>query len=423
MPRTQPILAIQKLNGKRYIRYGKKKWIITDTQTRSEKILKRLEKLIKLLLKQKTNTKLKGLNRVGKRQLIQEQPTIKGGFVSSRELEKNILRSMPNLLIASNQKPPNPPELPATRKEAPTEPAELRVERIEQALVNVVQEGQKLKEKINKQENETKIVELNMSNKKLYSTYGELLETMGVRPVNKSVSPNKAIIEEIMKNHPEIAGILFNPKLTSAQRKQMLKSLRDTDLKYLSTPESDSEWPGATLDGVNEQDEQEGEGEKGGKEGLSNEDIIKLIKKKPISGFMGVFSLDTIPKEAPENFCFIVNTEKFPVAGHWVSVKGDKNTLEYFDPFGKKPSDAMHKALKKLVHQRGLVQFKINKIKKQRIDSKRCGWHAIKFLQDRNKGKSFSESTGFNAKKLQAINRSEEAVKRLEKRYKNFLSV
>ena len=434
MPRTRPLLAIQKLNGKRYIRYGKKKWIVADTQTRSDKILKRLDKLIKLLLKQKTNAKLNGLNRVGKQRLLQEQPSIKAGVVSSGELERNILRSMPSLLIP-NQKPPNPPTLnKPVAVEAPTEPHadenKARIEKIEKALIEVGQEGVKLKQKVAEQENANKILELSSTNNKLYTTYGELLASMGVKPLTTGISKNKSLIEEITKNHPEVAGIVFNPDLKSQKRKQMLKQLSETNPKYRVAGEggegggeggeSELDWP-EIWDGDQSfiAPLQEGTGDT---EGLSNEDILKVFKKKPVEGFLGVFSLDTIPKEPPENFSFITNTEKFPTPGHWVSVKGDKNTLEYFDPFGKRPSDAMQKALKHMIHDRGLVQFKINRIKKQRIDSKRCGWHAIKFLHDR-KTKSFSETTGFNAKKLQAINRSEDAVKKLEKKYKDFLKI
>ena len=119
--------------------------------------------------------------------------------------------------------------------------------------------------------------------------------------------------------------------------------------------------------------EQHGTGESG--LGLSNIDITKAMKKQP--GFIGVFSIDqlgNIPVKSGE-YSFILNSEKFPDTGHWIAIRIDPETLEYYDCFGEQLSKEFIDWAKKYFNK-GLVQFKINYVKRQRINSDRCGYHA-----------------------------------------------
>ena len=167
-----------------------------------------------------------------------------------------------------------------------------------------------------------------------------------------------------------------------------------------------------------EKREQLGTGESG--LGLSNIDITNAMKKQP--GFIGVFSIDqlgNIPVKSGEysSFSFILNSEKFPETGHWIAIRIDPETLEYYDCFGEQPSKEFIDWAKKYFNK-GLVQIKINSVKRQRINSDRCGYHAMLFLKNRNKGTSFMKATGYKIQQDSKTGESQ-AIKS-EKHVKDF---
>ncbi|DAC81604.1 TPA_asm: adenain+ [Physarum slime mold MELD virus] len=131
---------------------------------------------------------------------------------------------------------------------------------------------------------------------------------------------------------------------------------------------------------------------------LSNVQIEQLMKDKP--NWCGIFSIDTLP-DFGKDFIgnFIVNTSPItnPAVGHWVAVRVDPDTIEYYDPLGLKPTPLMYSELKRaLAFGTGKKQFKINHMQDQNIHSNNCGWFAMKFLNDRARGRKWIEATGFN---------------------------
>ena len=143
---------------------------------------------------------------------------------------------------------------------------------------------------------------------------------------------------------------------------------------------------------------------KGEDDGLDNVEITNMMSTMKNNNFIGCIAngeMDKLPLSKKEKFCFIMNT--LPMngeIGHWLAILIDrkKKTVEYFDPFGNSPVQGFENEimtyLKKLGIT-GLMQFKVNRIRKQDTHASTCGYHAMKFLIDRMNGKSFMDATGF----------------------------
>lgn len=132
--------------------------------------------------------------------------------------------------------------------------------------------------------------------------------------------------------------------------------------------------------------------------------------------YIRTFAVDNM-KDAgtlPESYSFITNTSPIsdPKVGHWVAVRADPKTVEYYDPLGMPPNRPMMKALMEMVGK-GERQFKVNRMRDQAATAQTCGPHSMKFLDDRATGKPFKEATGFN--KL-----GEKQVMQYMKKYKDF---
>jgi hypothetical protein len=95
------------------------------------------------------------------------------------------------------------------------------------------------------------------------------------------------------------------------------------------------------------------------------------------------------------------------------------DTLEYFDPFGEKPSPRYKQEMKKILTP-GLRQFKINRVQLQDISTKTCGFHAIRFLKDRARGKSFKEATFYELPKMNKSKKGENSLKPIIKEVEEF---
>lgn len=96
-------------------------------------------------------------------------------------------------------------------------------------------------------------------------------------------------------------------------------------------------------------------------------------------GFVGVFTLDELPKPFPESASAIVNLDKSDQPGsHWVGVFKN-NVLEWFDPLGNRPpEDAI------------VESCIINRARIQDEDSIACGAFALDFVKRRIKGEDFA---------------------------------
>jgi len=152
---------------------------------------------------------------------------------------------------------------------------------------------------------------------------------------------------------------------------------------------------------------------------LTNIQIDKIMKPYK-NMWLGSCACDTIerdilPKVKPKSKgCFVVNTDNDKGKGeHWCSVYFDatakgSHSVEFFDSYGEDPDPPIDAGLKKLAHKlacNNYLKYKINSVcwqgKKDGTDkeSSNCGYFAIKFLIDRLRGKTFQESTCYDASK------------------------
>jgi len=152
---------------------------------------------------------------------------------------------------------------------------------------------------------------------------------------------------------------------------------------------------------------------------LTNIQIDKIMKPYgPM--WLGSCACDTIERDILHKVkpkskgCFVVNTDKDKGPGeHWCSVYFDatpkgSHSIEFFDSYGEDPDKPIDAGLKKLAHKlacNNYLKYKINSVcwqgKKDGTnkESSNCGYFAVKFLIDRLRGKSFQESTCYDASK------------------------
>jgi hypothetical protein len=149
---------------------------------------------------------------------------------------------------------------------------------------------------------------------------------------------------------------------------------------------------------------------------LYNDEIEDYFANKKIyPDFAGVIASDEInllPKKIPLGF--IMNLDKHNEGGsHWIAVYINGDSLEYYDPFGNQPSEDFIKRIKKFITELQLpilLKFKINNIKDQDERSHRCGYHCIRFLDDRFNGIPFKLSSRF-------INNSKQGEGQIKKEF------
>jgi hypothetical protein len=165
----------------------------------------------------------------------------------------------------------------------------------------------------------------------------------------------------------------------------------------------------------------EGKG-KGEEEGLYDYQIEQIMSPYKKKGFKGVYASDeinNIPLKKDEKFSFVMNLDKHNQAGsHWIAVFCDPNpktgSLDYYDPLADEPSEDFMKRIKKLIEKinpETYLKFKVNRVKEQNASSN-CGWHSMRFLMDRYKGKPFIDASGFSK-----IRESEKKAKIMKKKF------
>lgn len=139
-------------------------------------------------------------------------------------------------------------------------------------------------------------------------------------------------------------------------------------------------------------------------DGLSNIEIDKFMRGEP--GYLGCIASDEIishilPKVQegqPGNF--VMNLDPSSKKGsHWVSCYFTKDSIEYYDSFGDAPTQSFVADMRKVAHKvnpNGFFKLKTNHVARQDPNTSTCGYHAMKFIKDRNAGKSFAEATGYS---------------------------
>ena len=173
-------------------------------------------------------------------------------------------------------------------------------------------------------------------------------------------------------------------------------------------------------------------------DGLWNTDIEKIVEKK-INNIVPVIAADggneLIPyiKKNMPSFSFIINRvsseydgsgKNGEPSGHWKSVyinnSDDFQSCEIYDSLADVPSTELIKLCKKIckmINPQTTFKLKINHLKNQSNTTETCGYHAIKFLEDRNNGVPWSEATNYDSyiEKLNNANNEVEGENKLHK--------
>jgi len=186
-----------------------------------------------------------------------------------------------------------------------------------------------------------------------------------------------------------------------AKSKKELQNIKPEDIPL---PDSDEEKS-------DDDDDSEliGSGKKKYERGLFEDEINKLMHNYfKSTSFLKTISRDEIPsllkKVKIPMTSFIINSQNRNRDGeHWIAILIDTNhkTVEYYDSFADPLLDGIIDDLKPMIKKlagKEYFQFKENKIPDQHKDTNTCGYHSMRFILDRESGKTFKEATQFNKK-------------------------
>jgi hypothetical protein len=156
----------------------------------------------------------------------------------------------------------------------------------------------------------------------------------------------------------------------------------------------------------------------GDDDGLYNDEIEKVIKKR-VKDYVPVIAADKTDDllkyvgRGDKRFGAIVNTADSSSdgtgrngnsIGHWTAVyinnEDDFPSIEYFDPLVQSEiPDRLYNSLRKIARRMNpemYFKFKPNMIRRQDIKKSSCGWHSMKFLDDRYNGIPFHDASGYD---------------------------
>lgn len=185
----------------------------------------------------------------------------------------------------------------------------------------------------------------------------------------------------------------------------------------------------------------EGKGDDGD-DGLYNDQIEKIMKKR-VKDYVPVIPIDKTDEllkyvgKADKRFGAIINTAdstsdgtgtRGNSLGHWYSIfinnEDDYPSIEVFDPLvSEKIDDRLYNTLRKIAKKMNpemYFKFKQNMLRRQKLTKSTCGFHAMKFVEDRMNGIPFSEASGYDGfiEKQKGADDSTDGEKQIEK-YKN----
>lgn len=182
-------------------------------------------------------------------------------------------------------------------------------------------------------------------------------------------------------------------------------------------------------------------------DGLYNDEIEKIAKKR-IKNYVPVIASDEINQlpryvaRGDKRFGFVINTNPSSSdgsgndgyrTGHWRAVyinnEDDYPSVEYFDPLteGKMPSELITicRRIAMKMNPSMMFKYKQNMLRRQSKMTSNCGWHAVKFLDDRYNGVPWSEATGYDdymAQHSSAPDDSQDGEKDISKYIKKYES-
>lgn len=195
-----------------------------------------------------------------------------------------------------------------------------------------------------------------------------------------------------------------------------------------------------------EKKKMEGKGDDGD-DGLYNDEIEKIMIKR-VKDYVPVIPADKTEellkyvKRGDKRFSAIVNTadsssdgtgKSGNSLGHWYSVfinnEDDYPSIEVFDPLvSEKIDDRLYNTLRKIARKMNsemYFKFKQNMLRRQKLNKSTCGWHAMKFIEDRINGVPFSEASGYTdfiEKQKGMLDGTKEGEAEIEKYKNNFES-
>ena len=296
-----PNLFIIRKNGKRYIKYGSKKFIIAeDNKTRSTKIIQRLNKMIIHL--QKIN---KDKKKSGRRSRKIPNPTITGGThsiptITEAVFSRELVKSFPTLLgyqvSHMNQKPdsykapsvPPPPPPPPP----PVLPNPIHIHNYTQAVQSQIEASSPA-------DNNYSVEEANENTGgPSHSPNVEILPAQGYSSAGNKVGRKKNREKAVANLEKDLQSailrrdaFLLTESGKSKQGAELVSAMKRSGYKHAVTSVKNLEKSifdkNEEIDKLQAEIEQEGNGIHG--LGLSNIDITKAMKKQP--GFIGVLVL------------------------------------------------------------------------------------------------------------------------------------
>ena len=132
---------------------------------------------------------------------------------------------------------------------------------------------------------------------------------------------------------------------------------------------------------------------KSGAMGLSNFDLLELVKYLKVPNFRGVFMRDTLPDTPHDKECGVVNFNKSSEPGsHWVAYYKDGDERIYFDSFGQVAPTEIQKYLKseeEFRNNKPVIQRNTDIV--QKVNTKICGQLCVYVLDSLSKGANFQD--------------------------------
>ena len=172
-----------------------------------------------------------------------------------------------------------------------------------------------------------------------------------------------------------------------------------------------------------------GDGKEVDERGLSNTEIDEIMK--PLGDFyLGTIAHDQIhsmiiPKIKPRsNGAFIINTDPASKGGsHWQAIAhfaspNSTHEINFFDSFADPIDNKLRKDLKDIANKldaQTFLKLKENSVQLQDDRTSTCGFHCIRFILDRHRGKTFAQATGYDDKVKNDSIRGEGEINRFKK--------
>lgn len=255
----------------------------------------------------------------------------------------------------------------------------------------------------------------------------EEVSSEDLKKITKYIEDAKVTSENILKSIEDTKLKLITPvkslpskkKVKFDRIKQILKNNKSKEttpaITPLPTPLYEEEY---IEGGPYYPEELLGKGNPSINEGLYNDQIENVLKKR-IKDFVPVIPSDKSSEMLEyirpnmKRFGFIINTNPSTSdgsgndgyeEGHWRACyfnnEDDFTSAEYFDPLAEgNPESSLLNTMKEIAQKMNPEKYfllKINNLKRQPDGTATCGWHSVKFLDDRFQGVPWDEASGYN---------------------------